>query len=261
MDLDRFKEVNDVFGHVVGDELLRRVSQRFREVADGAQIARVGGDEFTCIVSGKALPARASDLAGRLHDAVAAPFDIDGRQIRISVSIGVALYPDHGDIEAVLANADAALYRAKAEGGGGICFFDSCLDTRLRERRALVKDLETAIERNELLLHYQPQVDANDDIFGFEALLRWRHPRRGLVAPGEFVPVAEESGLIVSDRRMGVARSLPGSRRHGRCPRRSGSIFRPSNSSRRGCLSSSTRFSWKRAWRRIGSNSRSPRAF
>ncbi len=197
LDLDRFKEVNDVFGHAVGDELLRRVTQRFRAVGDGAQIARVGGDEFTCIVSGKSLPARASDLAERLHGAGAAIFDIDGREIRISISIGAALYPDHGDVEAVLANADAALYRAKAEGGG-ICFFDSILDTRLRERRALVKDLETAVDRNELLLHYQPQAGANDEIFGFEALLRWRHPRRGLVAPGEFVPVAEESGLIAS---------------------------------------------------------------
>ena len=132
---------------LVGDELLRQVSQRFRAVADGAQIARVGGDEFICIVSGKSLPERASDLAERLHAAVSAPFDIDSRQIRISISIGAALYPDHGDVEAVLANADAALYRAKAEGGGDICFFDSCLDTRLRERRALVKDLETAVER------------------------------------------------------------------------------------------------------------------
>jgi diguanylate cyclase (GGDEF)-like protein/PAS domain S-box-containing protein len=195
LDLDRFKEVNDVFGHAVGDELLRRVSQRFRAVAEGAQIARVGGDEFTCMVCGTSLPARASDLAGRLHDAGATIFDIDGRDIRISISIGVAIYPDHGDVEAVLANADAALYRAKAEGGG-ICFFDSSLDTRLRDRRALVKDLENAVDRNELLLHYQPQAGADDDIFGFEALLRWRHPRRGLVAPMEFVPVAEESGLI-----------------------------------------------------------------
>ncbi len=195
MDLDRFKEVNDVFGHAVGDELLRHVTQQFRAVADGAQIARVGGDEFTCIVSGKSLPARASDLAERLHDAGAGIFDIDGREIRISISIGAALYPDHGDVEAVLANADAALYRAKAEGGG-ICFFNSSLDTRLRDRRALVKDLETAVDRNELLLHYQPQAGANDDIFGFEALLRWRHPRRGLVPPAEFIAIAEESGLI-----------------------------------------------------------------
>ncbi len=196
VDLDRFKEVNDVFGHAVGDELLRRVTQSFRAVADGAQIARVGGDEFTCIVSGKSLPARASDLAVRLHDVGAAIFDIDGKEICVSISIGAALYPNHGDVEAVLANADAALYRAKAEGGGGICFFDSCLDTRLRDRRALVKDLENAVDRNELQLYFQPQADADDDIFGFEALLRWRHPQRGLVAPGEFVPIAEESGLI-----------------------------------------------------------------
>jgi predicted signal transduction protein with EAL and GGDEF domain len=126
-----------------------------------------------------------------------ATFDVDSRDIRISISIGVAIYPDHGDVEAVLANADAALYRAKAEGGG-VCFFDCSLDTRLRDRRALVKDLENAVDRNELLLYYQPQAGTDDDIFGFEALLRWRHPLRGLVAPGKFVPVAEESGLIAS---------------------------------------------------------------
>jgi len=197
LDLNRFKEVNDVFGHLAGDELLRQVSQRFKTVSQGAQIARVGGDEFICIVTGKSLPDRAWKLAERLRGAVAAPFDIDGRQIHISIGIGAALYPDHGDVEAVLANADAALYRAKAPGGGNICFFDSGLDTRLRERRALLQDLENAVERNELLLHYQPQAAADGEIFGFEALLRWRHPQRGLVAPGEFVPVAEESGTIV----------------------------------------------------------------
>ncbi len=196
LDLNRFKEVNDVFGHLAGDELLRQVSQRFKTVSQGAEIARVGGDEFICIVTGKSLPDRAWKLAERLRGAVAAPFDIDGRQICISIGIGAALYPDHGDVEAVLANADAALYRAKAPGGGDICFFNSDLDTRLRERRALLQDLENALERNELLLHYQPQAAADGEIFGFEALLRWRHPQRGLVPPGEFVPVAEESGLI-----------------------------------------------------------------
>ena len=197
MDLDRFKELNDVFGHVVGDEVLRRVALRFRDVAEGAQIARVGGDEFITVVSGKSSTARAADLAERLRAAIAAPFDIDNRHIRLSISIGAALYPDHGDIEAVLANADAALHRAKVKGGD-ICFFDSSVDLRLRERHALVQDLEVALERHELLLHYQPQAGADGAIFGFEALLRWRHPRRGLVAPKDFIPIAEESGLIIS---------------------------------------------------------------
>ena len=197
MDLDRFKEVNDVFGHAVGDELLRQVSQRFREAAHGVQIARVGGDEFTGIISGTALFERVSDLAERLRGAVAAPFGIDGRDFRISLSIGVALYPDHGDVEAVLSNADAAMYRAKAKGGGAVCFFDSSLDSRLRGRRALLQDLEIAVERQELLLHYQPQAEVDGEIFGFEALLRWRHPQHGFVPPNEFISIAEESGLIV----------------------------------------------------------------
>jgi diguanylate cyclase (GGDEF)-like protein/PAS domain S-box-containing protein len=198
LDLDRFKEVNDVFGHVIGDELLRQVSKRFCAALEGFEVARVGGDEFTVIVRGEALPKQAADRAERLRDAVATPFDIDGRQVRVGLSIGAAFYPEHGDIETVLASADAALYRAKAEGGAKLCFFNSTLDSRLRERHALRQDLESAIENAELLLHYQPQADAEGNIFGFEALLRWSNPRRGLVPPDEFIPVAEESGLITA---------------------------------------------------------------
>jgi EAL domain-containing protein (putative c-di-GMP-specific phosphodiesterase class I) len=116
--------------------------------------------------------------------------------MRIGLSVGVAVYPDHGDMETTLANADAALYRAKAEGGGAVCPFDSGLDSRLRARNALVQDLGKALERGELSLHYQPQADARGEIFGFEALLRWRHPQRGFVSPAEFIPIAEERGLI-----------------------------------------------------------------
>jgi len=196
MDLDRFKEVNDVFGHAVGDELLRRVANALLGAAQGAQIARVGGDEFMTLVTGKAPASRAAELATRLRDAVAKPFEIDGRQLRIGLSVGVALYPDHGDRETALANADAALYRAKAEGGSNVCLFDTGLDSRLRERNALFVDLGKAMERNELSLHYQPQADASGEIFGFEALLRWRHPQRGLIAPDVFIPIAEQRGLI-----------------------------------------------------------------
>ena len=196
LDLDRFKEVNDVYGHVIGDELLRRVSRKFQAVAEGAPIARIGGDEFTAIIAGAAPQDRAASLAERLRDAVAAPFDIDGREMRIGVSAGVAFYPDHGDMAALLANADAALYRAKAEGGDKACFFDAELDSRLRERHALLQDLQHAIERGELHLVYQPQAGEDGEIFGFEALLRWRHPRRGPIPPDMFIPIAEESGFI-----------------------------------------------------------------
>ena len=196
LDLDRFKEVNDVFGHSVGDELLRRVADKLRAAAADAEIARVGGDEFTVVVSGGALLERVADTAERLRLAVADPFEIGGRHVRIGLSIGGAIYPNHGDMTTLLANADAALYRAKTEGGGRACFFDSDLDSRLRERHALLQDLRHAIERGELLLHYQPQARENGDIFGFEALARWLHPSRGFVPPDVFIPIAEEGGLV-----------------------------------------------------------------
>lgn len=196
MDLDRFKDVNDVFGHIVGDELLREMSARFQTAGRGAEIARIGGDEFMAIVRGDELRALAAETAERLRAAAASPFEIGGRQMRVNVSIGIALYPECGDTDALLANADAALYRAKLKGGGRVCFFDSSIDNRVRERHALHQSLESAIGRNELFLHYQPQADADGEILGFEALLRWRHPQRGLIPPNVFIPIAEESGLI-----------------------------------------------------------------
>jgi diguanylate cyclase (GGDEF)-like protein/PAS domain S-box-containing protein len=197
IDLDRFKEVNDVFGHAIGDKLLRAVSERLSKAAEGAFLARLGGDEFAIIASG-GTPASAAELAERLMAAVADEIEIDGRRLRVGLSVGIAIFPNDGvDASALNANADAALYRAKSGGRGSIRFFEADMDQRLRERRAMVQDLRTAIERGELVLYYQPQARIDGEITGFEALVRWQHPTRGLVPPSLFIPAAEESGLIL----------------------------------------------------------------
>ena len=198
IDLDRFKEVNDVFGHSLGDALLREVSRRLLTVAEGAYLARLGGDEFTLLVADGPQPSTAETLADRLLDAVADDLEIEGQRLRISLSIGVAIYPTDGaDTTTLLGNADAALYRAKAEGCGTIRFFEADMDKRLRERRAMQQELRSAVACGELVLHYQPQARIGGDIVGFEALARWHHPSRGHVPPGTFIPLAEESGLIL----------------------------------------------------------------
>ena len=198
VDLDRFKEVNDIFGHPVGDALLRAVSKRLQAAAEGAIVARIGGDEFTLISTGEPQIATAEALADRLHAAFAADFDVDGQQLRMSLSIGIAIYPTDGaDETALIANADAALYRAKAEGRGKTSFFDIAMDTRLHERRALQLELRSALPRNEFSLVYQPQSQMNGEMVGMEALVRWKNPTRGTVSPGMFIPLAEESGLII----------------------------------------------------------------
>jgi diguanylate cyclase (GGDEF)-like protein/PAS domain S-box-containing protein len=197
IDVDRFKEVNDVFGHSVGDGLLRDVARRLQEALEGAFLARLGGDEFTIIVDGPQ-PSTAEALGDRLLATVAGELDIEGQQLRIGLSIGVAIYPNDGvDATTLLSNADAALYRSKAEGRGTIRFFAADMDQRLRERRAMQHDLRSAIERSELVLHYQPQALIDGKIIGFEALVRWHHPNQGLIPPGAFIPLAEESGLII----------------------------------------------------------------
>jgi diguanylate cyclase (GGDEF)-like protein len=198
IDLDNFKEANDVFGHAVGDELLCAVSARMLAAAEGAFIARVGGDEFTVVAASGEQPAAAAALADRLLKTVSELFEIRGQQLRIGLSIGVAVYPrDGSDSIALLGNADAALFRAKAEGRFVARFFEPDMDKRRRERYALQHDLISVVERNELQLHYQPQATISGEIFGFEALLRWQHPRRGLVPPATFIPLAEQNGLIV----------------------------------------------------------------
>ena len=197
MDLDGFKEVNDVYGHAVGDAMLRQTADRLSAAADGIFVARPGGDEFTIIADNNDQSSIAK-LADRLLAAFADDFELDGHRLRQALSIGVAVYPVDGtDGETLMKNADAALYRAKAEAPGSIQFFGAKMATRLRERTALQTDLRLAIERNELLLHYQPQLKMTGEIIGFEALARWHSPKRGMVPPGEFIPLAEESSLIL----------------------------------------------------------------
>jgi diguanylate cyclase (GGDEF)-like protein len=198
VDLDHFKEANDLFGHAVGDELLCAIADRMRAAAAGAFIARVGGDEFTLVSPGGAQPETAAALAKRLVASVTSPFNIRGQQISIGACVGVAVYPrDASDTVALLANADAALYRAKENGRNVVQFFEPDMDRHLRERISLQQDLLSATARGELFLEYQPQARVDGDVFGFEALIRWQHPRHGRILPGAFIPAAEQSGLIV----------------------------------------------------------------
>jgi diguanylate cyclase (GGDEF)-like protein/PAS domain S-box-containing protein len=198
IDLDGFKEVNDVFGHAVGDDVLRQMAEQLRGFAPDAYLARLGGDEFTLITPNGDHPALAEILARRLHAAVAIDLERDGQHLRVGISIGVAIFPADGtDATTLLNNADAALYRAKAAGRGKTRFFEIEMDNRLRERRAISNELSSAIARNELCLHYQPLAKIDGEVIGFEALLRWQHPQRGMVSPATFIPVAEESGLIM----------------------------------------------------------------
>jgi diguanylate cyclase (GGDEF)-like protein/PAS domain S-box-containing protein len=197
LDLDRFKEVNDVFGHAVGDDLLRELSQRLRKLAGDAFLARLGGDEFILITPNGDQPALAEATAASLLEAVAADIEISGQHLRVGTSIGVAIFPHDGaDATTLLNNADAALYRAKNAGRGKTRFFEVEMDNRLRERRAIQHELSSAIARKELHLHYQPQARISGEVIGFEALVRWNNPLRGMVSPATFIPIAEESGLI-----------------------------------------------------------------
>jgi diguanylate cyclase (GGDEF)-like protein/PAS domain S-box-containing protein len=198
LDLDRFKDINDVFGHAAGDALLREAAKRLTEAANGAFLARVGGDEFTLIAADGPQPASAIALADRILATVADEFVIDGQAFRVGISIGIAFFPNDGTNAAtLLGNADAALYRAKADGRSMFRVFEADMDRRLRERRSLLEELRSALPRNQIALHYQPQALMTGETVGFEALVRWNHPRRGTISPAEFIPLAEESGLIM----------------------------------------------------------------
>jgi len=201
LDLDRFKEVNDLRGHSVGDALLKQVALRLcAAVREADTVARLGGDEFAIVQPGLIQPRSAARVAERLVEAIAEPFYGSGEELVVGLSVGIAVFPaDGGDAETLLKNADTALYRAKTDGRGIYRMFELEMDAKLRARRALEYDLRQALAQQQLEIHYQPQAETDSgQIIGFEALARWRHPRYGAVSPAEFIPIAEETGLIVS---------------------------------------------------------------
>jgi diguanylate cyclase (GGDEF)-like protein len=200
LDLDRFKEVNDTLGHPVGDRLLDAAAKRLRqELRDTDTLARLGGDEFAIIQATLLEPGEAAALARRLIASLSAPFFIDGQEIVVGVSIGIALAPrDSGEAESLLSAADMALYRAKSDGRGVWRYFEPAMNRRMQERRQLEIDLRRALEEQQFEVFYQPIMDvASRRVKTFEALLRWRHPERGLLSPDLFIALCEEIGLIV----------------------------------------------------------------
>jgi diguanylate cyclase (GGDEF)-like protein/PAS domain S-box-containing protein len=212
MDVDRFKRINDSFGHGAGDELLAEVARRLVDMVrmrdwvgrggvtvDSREVARIGGDEFTIVITELDDPRNAARICRRILEQVAKPITVNGIDLSVSASIGIALYPSDGsDVETLLRNADTAMYHAKREGGNAFQFYAEGMNAEVTAQTLLEIRLRQALPRGELELHYQPKVDARTrELRGLEALLRWRDPERGWVPTGEFIPVAEESGLIV----------------------------------------------------------------
>lgn len=199
LDLDQFKAVNDTLGHAVGDELLKAVADRLRAcVRDTDTVARLGGDEFAVVQVTGSQPTGATHLAARIIETLSAPYCIGDHQVIIGTSVGIAIAPDDGtSVDQLLKNADLALYRAKSDGRGVYRFFEPAMDAKMRTRRALELDLRRALANDEFDLFYQPLVNLTArEVVGFEALLRWRSPERGLVPPNDFIPLAEDMGLI-----------------------------------------------------------------
>jgi len=200
VDLDDFKRINDTLGHDVGDCLLQQVGERLQKAVFEADIvSRHGGDEFTILLLNSASAVKTAQVAERVLASLAEPFRVSGHELALTASVGVALYPDDGaDLAALLRNADTAMYSAKAAGRNTYRFFAAEMNARIAERLSLENSLRKAIERNELSLHFQPQVEMGTGVpVGFEALVRWRHPERGNISPVQFIPIAEESRLIL----------------------------------------------------------------
>lgn len=199
MDLDRFKIINDTLGHNVGDQLLLQLSQRLaKTVRDGDTIARFGGDEFAILLDDINSESHISSLAEKLLDTLATPFKVNKQELFVTASIGVSIFPNDGeDSDTLLRNADVAMYRAKDLGKNNYQFYSDDLSARIFERLALENNLRHALERDEFILYYQPQIDARTNkVSGVEALLRWQHPELGLVTPNNIIPLLEETGLI-----------------------------------------------------------------
>jgi len=200
LDLDQFKGVNDALGHPIGDELLKLVADRLRGCTrEPDTVARLGGDEFAIIMTQMQEPTDAASLSKRIRESIIKPYQIEGHQIVTDISIGISVAPyDAQDAVPLLRNADMALYGAKDDGRGTYRFFEPEMNIRIKLRRELEMDLRKALVGKEFELYYQPLVDLqSNEVNGFEALLRWNHPKRGLVSPADFIPIAEETGLII----------------------------------------------------------------
>ncbi len=200
LDLDRFKSINDTLGHAAGDQLLKDASERIRScLRRGDRVARVGGDEFICVIPEMNDEHEAVETAGRLIEQLSTPFLVFGHELYITTSIGISMFPYHGDdIETLIANADTAMYRAKQEGRNLFRMYAYEMNAMSFEQMLLEQSLRKAIAEDELLLYYQPQVELSSGaVIGLEALVRWQHSEFGLVPPSEFIPIAEETGLIV----------------------------------------------------------------
>ena len=200
LDLDHFKVVNDTFGHPAGDKLLKMVADRLRKlVGEADTIARTGGDEFVVVQALIKEPAEATLLAQHIIKTLSEPYDLNDNHVVIGTSIGIAIGPGDGvSSDTLLRNADLALYQAKGAGRGTLCFFEPVMNLRMQSRRLMELDLRKALPNGEFELYYQPVVNLKmNKISGFEALIRWNHPEKGLVAPVNFIPLAEENGFIV----------------------------------------------------------------
>ncbi len=200
LDLDRFKVINDTLGHTVGDQLLKTVSERLSECTrDDDTVARLGGDEFVVVLEGIANIQNVAGVAQKIIDQLVRPMALERYEVFVTASIGISVYPEDGDsAESLIKHADAAMYRAKEQGRNNYQFYTADMNARAFERLSIENSLRRALERNEFLLFYQPQVDlATRRITGMEALLRWQHPDFGLVSPSQFIPIAEETGMII----------------------------------------------------------------